>query len=276
LSSSPYQLRWSTIAVAPSEANVISGDGTLSPPIYAIQPGKSLNGFEISSSRPPGIAQYFAQGFTQIASGTPTVNNDEPEPSCAGWDFDNPLIETQVTGATVGPSDPSVMSVRIRAREDTGLRPCLPIDPKNPNGKISVLILSTSTFDASEVSVSSIVFGPAYAHPISSKIVPAGVGDKLGFDERAAWEKMLATFQPGDIVEKNTHQKNLLLTFEVSSLDVQCNLDQALFLRGSTIPGQQFLGEVSSNTAGCGPQEIGRHKHHPFPFKWWLPQTVSH
>jgi len=272
LDSSPYRFRWNTVLVDPSLANKVSGDGTLSAPVYAIQPGKSLGGFEISSAQVPGIVQFFAQGFAQIASGTPTLQNDEPVPSCPQWDFENPQIETQVTGATVGPSDPSTVSVRIRAREETGIHPCQPINSKSPAGKIAVLVLSSHTFDPSEIDVTSVIFGPSYAAPISSKLVPTGLGESIGSDERAEWEKALEALLPESSDRKNVHPKNLLLVFDVPALDVQCGLDQSLFLRGKTTAGQQFIGAVPAKVAGCGSNEVGKHKRHPFPFKWWMHQ----
>jgi hypothetical protein len=272
LDSSPHRFRWSTTTVAAAEANKVSGDGTLSPPIYAIQPGKTLSGFEVSSQEPPGVAQFFAQGFTQIASGIPMATNDEPTPNCPAWDFSNPQLETQVTGATTGPSDPSVLSVIIRAREETGLHFCQPLNPKNPGGKIAVLVFSTHSFDASQINVSSVIFGPGYAVPLSSKLVPGGIGESLGTDERGDWEKAMQGIRPDFADRKNVPPKNLLLIFEAASLDIQCNLDQALFLRGSTTSGQQFVGAVSANVVGCGPTDFGQHKHHPFPFRWWIPQ----
>jgi hypothetical protein len=269
LGSNPPEFVWSTIEVKSSEADKVTGDGTLSPPIYAIPPGKSLSGFEISSPQPPGVVQFFAQGFTQVATSTPIPGNDEPVPSCPAWDFENPQLQTQVTGVTTGPSDPATISVTIRAREESGLRHCKAINPKKPTGKISVLILSTHDFDASQINVSSVVFGPGYATSIASKLVQTGRGEKIGSDERADWERKFESFHPEHGDRKNVHPKNLLLTFDVKSLDVQCGLDQGLFLRGMTNSGQQIVGAISSNFAGCGAKDFGKHKHHPFPFKWW-------
>jgi hypothetical protein len=132
-----------------------------------------------------------------------------------------------------------------------------------------VLIFSTHTFDASQIDVSSIMFGPAYVAPISSKLVPAGMGESIGLDESAEWEKMLAQFDPNSVDRKNIPKQNLLLIFDVASLDVQCHLDQALFLRGTTTTGQQIVGGVSTSVVGCGPNEIGTHKHSKIPHRWW-------
>jgi hypothetical protein len=36
-----------------------------------------------------------------------------------------------------------------------------------------------------------------------------------------------------------------------------------------TNSGQQIVGAISSVFAGCGAKDFGKHKYHPFPFKWW-------
>jgi hypothetical protein len=270
----PSEFIWSTFAIKASDANTVTGDGTLSPPLYAIQPGKSLTGFEFSSLQGPSVTQFSSSGFTQAAASTPSIANDEPTPSCPEWDFQNSQLQVYVSGMTVGPSDPSTVSVKIRAREETGLHSCAPINPKSPSGKIAVLVLSTSTFDASQINASSVIFGPSYAAPISSKIVKRGIGEKIGADESADWEKVLEKLNPKSADKKKVSFENFLLTFDIASLDVQCNLDQALFLRGKTNSGQQFVGAVPAKVVGCGSQEIGKHKRHKLPYKWWISQAT--
>ena len=57
------------------------------------------------------------------------------------------------------------MAIRLREESEEHLGA---IDPNSPTGRIAVLVLSSDTFDASEVDVSSIRFGPGKAAPISS------------------------------------------------------------------------------------------------------------
>jgi hypothetical protein len=268
LSSAPYDFVWSTFEPDPKVANIIPMDGSLAVPAYSVKPGKTLSGFEFTSANSPGVVQYFAAGFSQIPGSTPIPGNDEPEPSCPGWNWQNSQLENWISGAATGPADVGVTSVRIRAREETGLHECPPIDPKKANGKIAILVFSTQTFDASQIDLSDVVFGPAHAKPISSKLVPVGLGEKIAVDERLEWERILETLEPNIAGGKNSHPQNILLVFDVSALDVQCGLDQALFLRGETKTNQQFVGAVPAKVVGCGNKEIGKHKHHPFPFQW--------
>lgn len=266
LSYAPKNFRWTTDAV--DDPNRVTGDGKLSTPSYAIKPGTSLGGFEIWSAQPPGISQFYAEGFTQPLTSSSTTEADEVIPDCPGWDFENPKIQTQVTGMTIGPSDPAIISVRIRAREEKGLRSSEPIDPKKPSGKISVLVLSTSTFDSTQIDVTNVVLGPGYAKPLSSKVVEPGIGEKLESEKLTDWEKFNEEANPKEANHRKVKNKNILLTFDVASLDVQCNLDQALFLRGKTKAGQQFVGAFSARVVGCGPKDFGKHKRHEVPT--WL------
>lgn len=270
LNSGPFDFNWGTATVAGSAGKKITGDGTLVEPTYVLKPGATLSGFEITSPQPPGTVQFFAEGFAQPPTSVPTATDDEATPNCAGWDFNNAQLLTQVTGSTTGPSDPGTISVRIRAREEKGLGHCAPIQPKQPTGKLAVLILSTRTFDASQINPSSIMFGPAFAAPTSSKLVDGGIGEQIGKeDERAEWERLLELFDPDSADRKNSHPKNLFLTFDVASLDVQCHLDQALFLRGQTATGQNITGSVSANLVGCDPKDLGKHHKHKIPHRWW-------
>ncbi|MNL03062.1 hypothetical protein D3C87_1235880 [compost metagenome] len=261
----PSNLTWTTVAVA--DGNKITGDSTVPAPLYAIKPGKSLQGFEITSLQPPGVVQFFAEGFSEPPTSTATADNNEPTPECPGWSFGESKLQTQVSGMTTGPSEPDTISLKIRARDESGQRVCRAIEPKKPTGKISVLVMSNSNFDASQIDLATIVFGPGYAKPTSNKLVQTGIGEQLDKNDFADWESSFDSFLPDRADRKKLKFKNLLLTFEVADLDVQCNLDQSLFLRGKTKQGMKVLGAVAAHVAGCGAKDYGRHKKHKIPFK---------
>lgn len=63
------------------------------PSIYQIKPGQTLSGFSFQSPDPPGIVDFYAQGFTQI----PDVE-DLPDPPLAYFD-----ASESVKGQTKGP-----------------------------------------------------------------------------------------------------------------------------------------------------------------------------
>jgi hypothetical protein len=248
LSTVPPNLRWATIAPGPNSAPDIGG-ANLPAPAFAIQPGGHLDGFGLQSSRPPGIVQYYVQGFTQVPTSSPSQEDDEPEPDCAGWDFHSPRFQTLVTGIATGPSSPSVISVAIRLRDRDGDDPYGRIDPNNMTGNISVLVLSSNTFDATEIDVPSIEFGPGKAVPLSSKLVPAKSSSKTQADEREEWE-IIRDNLGGDNGGYPKLQ-NLLLTFDLKSVGLKCVLDKALFLSGKIKSGEAIMGGVSTDTLGC-------------------------
>ena len=275
LSFAPFDFNWGTAEVNPAIANKITGDGTLAGAFYALKPGSSLSGFEITSPQPPGPAQFFAEGDATPPTSIPTATDDEATPNCAGWDFKNAQLATQLTGVTTGPSDPNTISVRLREREEKGIGQCAAINPKQHSGKLAVLILSTRKFDASQIDISSLMFGPAYVAPVSSKLTKGGIGESIGRDERHEWEIFQEKMDPDEADRKSSHPQNLLLTFDVPALDIQCHLDQAIFLRGQTKSGQKIQGAVPANLVGCNPKDLGKHERHKIPHRWWPEKQSS-
>jgi len=155
----------------------------------------------------------------------------------------------------IGPSSPNVVSVAIRLRDEGGEHQHGPIDPDKASGNIEVLVLSSQSFDASEINVLSIRFGPGQALPLSSMLVPA-TGELAGQgDEREDWERSRDKF--GNDKDGNPTSQNLLLIFDLKSMAVQCVLDKALFLSGTTKSGDGIIGGVSSHLAGCNVRDPG-------------------
>ena len=245
------KLSWFTTEIGKEAASRPYAGGAMAPALYAVKAGSSLDGFEIHSSQPPGILEFYA-----IGDELKGIRGDDGEPQeCPGWSHSEP---NRVSGLTAGPSDPDVISVKIRTRDKSGLHHSSPIDPKNSKGQMSVLVISTPSFDASQVNISSVAFGPAQVAPVSSELIPTNRGEKLEGDELSAWEKAIESTESKD--EKKRHSQNLLLTFDVAALDVQCGIDLALFLRGETKTGQKFIGAAPAKVVGCKAGEPGVHK----------------
>lgn len=247
-------LRWATISTNSADASQVGGSEVPTPD-YAIQPGKHLDGFSFQSSGRPGILQYYAEGFTQVPTTIATRADDEPQPNCPGWDYQTPQLKTMVTGMSVGPSPPNEISVRIRLRTPDGQNRCGPVDPNNPTSKIGVLVLSSHHFDPSTIHISSLRFGPGGATPISAQLVTPKMESDVGHDEEADWERF------DDDKNWETRSPNLLLVFELSAVGLQCVLDKALFLTGTTQSGLNIIGGASTNTVGCDIHKPGVRKH---------------
>jgi hypothetical protein len=269
-SSSPDQWRghfsgrqsifiWSTSALKPGA--VAPAPGLLPPAGYSIKPGEKLSGFSIKSSQPPGAQQFFSSGEFQPAIVAPTNTEDEPLPDCPGIDIVNPRIQTLVTGLTIGPLPPNTVSPKMRLRDSSGKHKCGPIDPSQPTGNVTLLILSSPDFDASQINVDSVKFGPAQVAPVSSKIVSREDKDDRD-DESEEWEKFVDHSKNEKSGKNDSKLKNLLLTFDLKSLDVQCVLDRALFLNATTNSGQKVVGGVSTRTVGCNVTKPGVHARH--------------
>ncbi|MBC7385655.1 MAG: hypothetical protein H7301_05780 [Cryobacterium sp.] len=269
LGSAPTFLLWNTFGIDSREANKVTNDTSLPVHIYSLKPGQSVSGFEITSPHPPGLVQFFAEGETQFPYATSTAANDEPETDCPGWNLELPKIQRQVTGSVTGPSDPNLTTVRIRAREEGGEGRCGDINPAKPTGRISVLILSSGEFDATQIDIPNAMFGPGYAKPVASKVVTSGKFENIAGDEKSVWEEFLEGIHHPRVDSGHNRPKNLLLTFLVADLDVQCNLDRSLFLIGKTTAGKRFIGSVPTKLSGCKPKELGEHHGKQPRFEWW-------
>lgn len=234
-----------------------------------IAPGSHLSGFSFQSTQPPALVQYSAEGRTGVPSSSPPPEgslDDEPEPNCPDWDFNNPRFKRLVTGITTGPLSPNTVSVSMRLRKETGAHPAAPINPASPTGKVSVLFLATKNFDPSQIVVSSVQFGPDGAAPLSSKLVPAFEDDDRDSD-REEWEKLSRGL--GDDHEHDRDQdpkkQNLLLVFDLASLGIQCVLDKSVVLTGKTQAGVNIIGGASTRLIGCDVHHPGKHHRKPNP-----------
>jgi hypothetical protein len=119
-----------------------------------------------------------------------------------------------------------------------------------------VLVLGSKDFDPSQIVTSSLKFGPAEVAPLSAKLVPGEGRDEMESDEDETWERVSSSF--GRDRHNPAKHRNLLLVFDEASLDVQCGLDQALFLTGQTQVGMKIVGGAATKLAGCDVKHPGR------------------
>ncbi len=245
---------WITSAPDPKTKNLNvkgAGGGHLLPAFYAIKPGASLGGFSFQSQNPPGPTKFMIEGNTDVPASLPTSTDDEPAPTCPGWDFKGAKYETMVTGITQGPASPNVTPVAIRLRDGDDDRPYGDFNPERPRGNVGVIVLSTKTFDASTVDLTSIQFGPGKASPLSSRLVPSS--DKRCHEEREDWER-------DDDDKARDQRKDLFLVFDIKAVGVRCLLDHALFLSGKTKDGKAIFGAKAIELVGC-PSLKPNHAH---------------
>ena len=234
-----------------------------------LQPGHRLSGFSFRSTQPPGLVQFYTEGETGVPSSSPPPEgslDDEPLPNCPDWDFDSPRFKRIVNGVTTGPIAPNTVSIKMRLREETGRNRHAPIDPKNPVGKVSVLILASKVFDPSQIALASIKLGPEGATPLSSKLIPIRDDDDRD-DEREEWERLARGIEDQHQHDHDVDPKrqNLLLIFDQAALGVRCVLDKAVVLTGKTQAGINIIGGVSTRLVGCDTRHPGKRPKKPDP-----------
>ncbi len=250
--SAPPRVSWSTTALDPSFKNPTAPgyNGPMPASFYAVKPGASLIGFTYESASPPGPTSFMIEGDTAVPSTVGTAENDEPQPNCPGWNFTGSKYKNMVTGITQGPVAAGTAAAQIRLRDANGELPYNTFDPNHPQGKMNVLILSNTSFDATTVDPKSIQFGPGNASPLSYKLVDTL--HKRWVPEMEDWEKF--TFSLLDLKGEyipRTPAKDLLLLFDVKSIGVRCILDHALFLSGKTKDGKAIVGGKAIQLEGC-------------------------
>ncbi len=254
--SSPARLIWSTFYATGKFDPSRPEAGQRRVPDSAVKPGKSLSGFSFKSPNPPGSIQYFPDGFTQLPMSVATADNDDPDLNCPNIDQENPQFRGMATGITTGPMDPSVLPLKLRLRKPGGRERCGEINSKSPPEKISLLVIGTKEMDVGKIDISSLRFGPDEAAPISSKIVGSDFHSGNDHEMQEEWESHSERLKG----KRNLSNKNLLLTFNVKDLGVQCNLDHALFLKGNMQNLENIFGGVTTKWVGCDIKHPGKRK----------------
>lgn len=111
-----------------------------------IQIGKSIKGFEIKSSNPPGIIKYAAAGVHHIPTSTPTKTDDEPVPDCPDYYFTKPRFESLVMGATIGPVAVNQISTDILIQKTKKSSEQIPYIHPLASGKVEVVLFENNNF----------------------------------------------------------------------------------------------------------------------------------
>jgi hypothetical protein len=235
------EIQWSTTKSTAPKNPKVREHSQLGMPDEAIQPGKTRSDFTFTSLRPPGIIQYYIDGYAELAVAIGDGNNDDPDLNCPNIDLENPYDRTKITGMTVGPADPSVVQLELRLRKKDSHERFEFFDIKKASEQVSILIMGSKEFDPSTLNIQSLRFGPDEATAVSSKLVDKSYGGDRGKGNRS-------------------ELKNLLLTFNIKDLGVQCVLDKALFLTGTTKTGKPVFGGVTAKIAGCEVNKPGRRK----------------
>jgi hypothetical protein len=250
------EVQWSTIKSSAPENTIVSPEAQSGVPDDAVRPGKSLSGLIYTSKRPPGLTKYYIHGHADLPVGFGNENNEDPDLNCPNVDTENSYERTKINGMTVAPADPDVVQLKLRLRKKDSHDKFENFDIKKNEGQVSLLIMSSKDFDAGSLNVGSVMFGPDEAKVVSSKLVDNSFGGEKD-DDREEWE-----CRRDELLGKGNRSelKNLLLTFNIKDLGLQCVLDKALFLTGTTKTGKPVFGGVTAKIAGCEVNKPGRRK----------------
>lgn len=111
----------------------------------------------------------------------------------------------------------------------------LPID----TGKIQVMLFGSHELDVTKIDLSSLVFGQVEAKPLKTVILN-DFRDKDG---------ELDDNEIKDHIKKNNVQ-HLLMEFNLDDVDIRCDTDRALFLKGK-IGTKDLYGAVRIKNGSC-------------------------
>lgn len=205
---------WAATAAAPLPAGT-PDVGQVPPALFPIKAGKSMSGFSLQSPNPPGPVNFYVLGDGGIPE---TASEAEAEalmdncPQSTGG-----LLDMAVSGTTQGP----VQFIPVQIDIKPGGSP----NAVNPNnqGVVPVAILSSSSFDATQVDPITVRFGRAAAAPVDGGHVEDVNGDGI---------------------------PDLVLQFSTPATGIVCG-DTSETLTGKTLQGSAIRGSDSVVTVDC-------------------------
>jgi hypothetical protein len=153
-------VHWKATAAAPLPSDQ-PDVGQVPPGLFQIKPGNSLGGFSFQSPNSPGPVNTYTLGFADIGAADSEAGAEAIEDSCpqgvAGF-FDLAII-----GSTRGPVDFIPVQIDIKPGGTPNA-----INPRD-QGVIPVAVLSSSTFDATQLDPATVRFGNSGAVPTDSR-----------------------------------------------------------------------------------------------------------
>lgn len=225
-----------------------------------IKPGQSLDGFEIVSKSPPGLVQVYMEGDTNVDD-LPTIKYDTDEEArkgddetiaCPGWYRGGGLHGDHVALVTTGPLVTNRIEAKIRFKRIKEKKwhgnhqdePDIEISPLE-NGKIQVMLFGDKNIDVTKVNLSTLEFGRGKAKPIKTQIIGEFKADEDVDDEIKKYNK------------ENKSVKHLLMEFNLTDVDVKCDIDRSLFLAGK-IGTQDLFGAAKIKHVGCNKKTFSK------------------
>lgn len=147
---------WAATAPSPLPPGV-ADVGQVLPGLFQIKPGSSLSGFSFQSPNPPSAVNSYALGFADLGTADSEDGAEAIADSCpqsVGGFFDLAVLAT-----TQGPVQFIPVQIDIKPGETPNA-----VNPRD-QGVVPVAILSSPSFDATQVDPATVRFGPAAAAP---------------------------------------------------------------------------------------------------------------
>jgi hypothetical protein len=207
-------VHWKATAAAPLASDQVDV-GQAPPGLFQVKPGTSLSGFSFQSPNSAGPVNSYALGFVDIGAADTEADAEAIEDSCpqsVGGFFD-----LAFTGSTRGPVQFIPVQVDIKPGEAPNA-----VNPRN-QGVTPVAILSSSTFDATQIDPATVRFGNAGAAPTDGGHVEDVNNDGL---------------------------PDLVFQFPTPAAGILCG-DTSETLTGKTLSGTPIQGTDSVVTVSC-------------------------
>ena len=220
-----------------------------------IKVGQRLSGFEIKSKLKPGPVTF---GLMATLEGQITVVQtsdsegegpefEEAQFICPGYFSKAYGIDSNfIKGITIGPVSADKVIAESRIKKITGktYSGSYKTDPQfevksDETGKIRLMILGSKDLNVSKIDASSLRFGQGQAKP--TKIETIGNVKEEELDDSDAKNHL----------KENKNVQHLLVEFDLKDVDVKCEIDRALFLKGTYNKIQELFSAVKLKHGLC-------------------------
>ncbi len=216
--------------------------------------GESATGFEIRSKLKPGPITY---GILSIPSSQVTVVQapgevgegpefEEAQFVCPGFFSKAYGIDSDfIKGVTIGPvpANKVIVESRIKRIKDKKYSGSHKKDADYQlssieSGKIKLLILGSKDVNVSKIDADSLKFGQGQAKPTKIEIIGNVKDEECDDDMKSHFKE-----------HKNV--QHLLVEFDLKDVDLKCEIDRALFLRGTYNKTQELFSAVKIKQGLC-------------------------
>ncbi len=220
-----------------------------------LKAGQRLTGLEIKSTLQPGpvtfgLMAYLEEQITVVQTSDTEGEGPEFEEAqfiCPGFFAKAYGIDSNfIKGVTIGPVSASVVVPEVRIKKSNGMKysGAYKADAQfqvksDETGKIRLMILGSKDLNVAKIDANSLRFGQGQAKPTKIETIGNVKEDEL--DDSDAKNHM----------KENKNVQHLIVEFDLKDVDVKCEIDRALFLRGAYNKTQKLFSAVKLKHGLC-------------------------